>query len=1668
MVKLGFSSRTRFGPLTKLTLGPAIAFALAAIISLLWSVEVQAQDPHSRGLASLRVIDKRGATIDVGTFDPAVTNYSATVGSAIERVTVRAFTKVGPWADVYISPGDSQTVSGHQVELSYGVNLILVSVYGHPVIDEGSISVYSVTITRAGSAPEGAPTNVSISSPYESEEGYTVPFLLTRTGNTTQALTVPVDVTEDLDMLPSSSEGRVNVEFQAGYASARLDLPTNSNSVYQGTSLVRAALVDGDAYDVDPSTGVAHTLVRDDDFSGGLKPTLDSITLADQTGSKIDIGSFDADTKAYSVSVGSEIEWITVDPTATHPSSFPARILPSDSRPKVIGHQVDLSHGVNLISIVVRSLHSPGNGIGTYEISVNRAGSAPDNAVRAISVHGFDRANEGDTLPFLLTRTGDTSQALTVQVDVSETGGEMVSASSEGRSDVKFPAGDASARFEVATNADQDWEEHSTVAVAVVNGDGYEASSEFGSASSEVRDNDVPGVTAAFSVDSSEVEEGSEVTVTVTVKTDEPQQPHAYVGNLIFVTEPGTAWEEDFELENDRIDASRAYTPDADGRVDRVSIPISTHTLQPVVSNGVVTEYQRQITIPVRIADDDRPEPDETFTVLLGWRTLYAERTLTIDQDISSHTITILEHEETPETPDPISHVTVNIADSGSAGSTYTVTWNDAGRCTRDYRAYLAAGVGPFEFDRYTGIYEQLWGTYRTLGIVDKGSTQLVKTLDEFPFSGQRTLQVFCGDRGRLVSQVPLPSRTENSIERPVPGTYSSEPALTSLTVSPGTLGPAFANHGFLYAVLDVPYDDSQITLNAAAKAGYTISWDPSNDADPNTDGHQVELEVGWNSIFASVDHDQGVNAFVYEVIVKRAGSPQPSENQAPTVSAALGDATIVNESEALEVALTGVFSDANNDALTVTASSSNEAVAIVYVATDYSALTVLALAQGAATITVTADDGNGGKVEDTFTVTVKAAPVVALALADVTDLKAQSTRVILLSGVFSDADGDALTVTAASSNEIVATASVATDQSSLTVSGVAEGTATITVTAEDSDGNRVSDAFEASVAATPGPEPDPVEIPGPVVNHQLTGASDSVTVNWQAPVSGGVPQRYIVNLKPEGGGKGKTKRLKAKKTSVTFKNLEAGRTYKVWVRAQNEAGKGERVHASITLPEEEPEQGDGQQQQGTPNQAPTVSSTIADGTIVNESGTRQVSLSGVFSDADNDALTVTAVSSDETKATVSVATDYSTLTVTAQARGPATITVTADDGNGGTVEDSFTVTVKAAPVVASALADVSGLEVGATQDVSLSGVFSDADGDALTITAAPSDEAKATVTPASDGSKLTLAGVAEGTTTITVMAEDSDGNRVSETFDVSVARAAEPANRPPTVSNTIADATIVNESGTKLVSLTGVFGDADNDALTVTAASSDETKATVSVASDYSSLTVTAQTRGMATITVTANDGKGGTGEDSFTVTVKAAPVVVSALADVSGLEEGATQDVSLSGVFSDADGDTLTITAASSDETIVTVSVASGGSKLTLTGVAEGTTTITVTAQDSDGNRVSDAFEVEVEQEEEEKEQPASDGTPTVVSPLPDLSLEVLKYKRISLAGVFADPNGDDLTFSASASDYSVVVIYVSGSRLTVIARTQGTATITVTAEDPDGNTVSDAFEVTVRPAS
>ena len=879
--------------------------------------KVEAQSERNLNLGSLSIADQDGTSIDIGTIDPTTRTYSADVASTVAQVTVSATPESDSDVYVYVSPRDSHRNSdGHQVNLKHGENIIIVGVHSYSV-DE-TLRVYSVEINRAGAASQSTGTRVSSSSVPVVREGSTVPFLFQRSGDTSQALTISVDIWQSYDtglveiipgIDPVTLRNQVEVEFSPGYASARLDQVTTNDSLYNEAFNLGVTVVEGTGYSVSSYEGSASTTIWDDDY---YKTTLASLSLTDQNGTAVAFGEFDPDQTSYTADVASEAAHLTVAPFLTQTAAWHliTIVLPSDGQTEADGHQVALNHGVNLITVVVMSPDWDDKAIwGTYSVSVTRAGAPSDAGTSTVGVYGISKGKEGNTMPFVLTRTGDTSQALTVPVDVSETGGDMVPQASKGRFEAEFLAGSASADFEVPTNADQDWEEHSTITVALVDGDDYDLSSDAGSASSVVADDDVPDVTASFSVDSTEVQEGDVATVTITVKTDGPKEPHDYVGNLSLSIEPGTVEDEEVRFPDSRLDPEHQIKANSYFRVSAHGRGMTVgHYLQPVLVNGLVEEYRYEMTVPVVIVDDERAEGDETFDVKLEWSSYFNYRNnLSMDQGITSRTITIPAHDDTPEAYSAGSYVTVEVAHAGSAGSSYNVSWDDVRACYQEYYVRI-------ERDDGGG-----WTSVSKLGTAGRSSSQFSTTLDSFPLGwsshvGPRILGVYCGDSARLVGEVPLPSTTENSVERPVPGTYSSQPALTSLTVSPGTLGPAFNNYGFLYSVLDVPDSSSQITLNATARSGYTISWDPSEDADAETDGHQVDLAGGYSSIFVSADHDLGVNSFTYEVIVKGPGSItlQQQEDAAATGSPTISG--IVQVGQTLTASTLGI---ADSDGLT-------------------------------------------------------------------------------------------------------------------------------------------------------------------------------------------------------------------------------------------------------------------------------------------------------------------------------------------------------------------------------------------------------------------------------------------------------------------------------------------------------------------------------------------------------------------------------------------------------------------------------------------------------------------------------------------------------------------------------------------------------------------------------
>ena len=68
------------------------------------------------------------------------------------------------------------------------------------------------------------------------------------------------------------------------------------------------------------------------------------------------------------------------------------------------------------------------------------------------------------------------------------------------------------------------------------------------------------------------------------------------------------------------------------------------------------------------------------------------------------------------------------------------------------------------------------------------------------------------------------------------------------------------------------------------------------------------------------------------------------------------------------------------------------------------------------------------------------------------------------------------------------------------------------------------------------------------------------------------------------------------------------------------------------------------------------------------------------------------------------------------------------------------------------------------------------------------------------------------------------------------------------------------------------------------------------------------------------------------------------------------------------------------------------------------------------------------------------------------------------IDFATAFEDPEGRPLNYSAESSDVSVLTVAMSGSILTITPLAEGSATVSVRASDPGGNSAAISIPITV----
>ncbi|HHK8508659.1 TPA: tandem-95 repeat protein [Vibrio parahaemolyticus] len=473
-------------------------------------------------------------------------------------------------------------------------------------------------------------------------------------------------------------------------------------------------------------------------------------------------------------------------------------------------------------------------------------------------------------------------------------------------------------------------------------------------------------------------------------------------------------------------------------------------------------------------------------------------------------------------------------------------------------------------------------------------------------------------------------------------------------------------------------------------------------------------------------------------------------------------------------------------------------------------------------------------------------------------------------------------------------------------------------------------------------------------------------------------------------------------------------------------------------------------------NDAPTVENAIADQELSEDFASYTIDLNDAFKDSDS-ALNFSV--SGNSNVLVSIENGIATITPTADWNGSETLTFTATDPSGESVSQPVNFTV--APV-----ADIVADKATVVEDTStvikvLGNDTFESDGKVVSLDT-NNGPANGTVSVNPDGSvTYTPNDNYQGTDSFTYIVT-SGGVSESTTVSVDVT----PVNDAPVAKDDIAT---TQEDTAVTIDVLPNDTDADGDKLSVESASVPKEQGTVEVVNGKLVFTPAENFNGDAEITYTVTDGQL-TDEAKVTVTVN--PVN-----DAPTIKVDAVESITEDAVSTDTVVATLTVRDTDTSEDQLTVSLENNSNgyfvlvgdevKLTQAGVdavnndelnlkdltisASVSDGVNPTASDSDSlvvNRVNDA--------------------PTVENAIADqvLSEDFATY-TIDLNDAFKDSDSA-LNFSVSGNSNVLVSIENGIATISPTADWNGSETLTFTATDPSGESISQTVNFTVAPVA
>ncbi|WP_139128030.1 tandem-95 repeat protein, partial [Vibrio parahaemolyticus] len=436
--------------------------------------------------------------------------------------------------------------------------------------------------------------------------------------------------------------------------------------------------------------------------------------------------------------------------------------------------------------------------------------------------------------------------------------------------------------------------------------------------------------------------------------------------------------------------------------------------------------------------------------------------------------------------------------------------------------------------------------------------------------------------------------------------------------------------------------------------------------------------------------------------------------------------------------------------------------------------------------------------------------------------------------------------------------------------------------------------------------------------------------------------------------------------------------------------------------------------------------------------------------DVDGDKLSIQSATVPEAQGKVEIVDGKLVFTPAENFNGDAEITYTVTDGS-LTDQATVKVTVNAVndtPEVESNIADQTLAEDFTPYSIDLNNAFSDVDGE-LTFSVSGNSNIQvaivngiATFTPTADWS---------GSEALTFTATDPSGESVSQTVNFTVA----------SVADIVADKATVVEDTPTIIKVLGNDTFEGTDKVVSLDTNNGPANGTVSVNPDGS-------------VTYTPNDNYHGT--DSFTYIVTSGGVSESAIVevnvtpandapvakdDIATTQEDTAVTIDVLPNDTDVDGDKLSIESVSVPKEQGTVEVVDGKLVFTPAENFNGDAEITYTVTDG---ALTDQATVKVTVN-------AVNDTPVVESNIADQTLaEDFTPYTIDLNTAFSDVDNVDgeLTFSVSGNSNIQVAIVNGIATITPTADWNGSETLTFTATDPSGESVSQTVNFTVAPVA